>query len=89
MAFTRRAFFGRVAAVAVGAVLAARPRVSPKPIAATFQHRAYGGVVFITDENMNRDRVMFISEQYRELLGREASRAEIVSWLSKDVFNGA
>lgn len=78
MPFTRRGFFARIGAIAVGAVLAGK--AAPKPAAFKsrmwFTHRSFHGAVLISDEAMLRDRLMFVNDRMAERMA-EWTRLEI------------
>lgn len=58
MALSRRAFFGRIAAIAVGSVLARAPQFKSRLWSTrtpTFEHREFYGLVKVSNEMLDAD----------------------------------
>jgi hypothetical protein len=76
----RRGFFGRVAGLIAGGVAAkALPAVEPE-----FTHRAYSGYYTVPSTSDSWPDAVRIRRQYLTSLGREASDAEVKSWLTRN-----
>lgn len=94
MALTRRAFFERVAAIAVGSVLAARPQFKSRMwfTAPTFEHREFYGIVTISHELLERSardggEVLRVAcENFNREMDRKFD--EMIADMNRELLNG-